>query len=437
MFDLVEFNAQAISHDKVDSGPLLEHIRSFENVVLWGAANFGEAIGAYLKKEGIRITRYWDLRAVEINTLNGVAIDLPFTGNFDPGKTMVILCINNNVLKANAWNHLQRQGYLNSIKGEYLFSGAICPFTADTGVKAHVCIDPLICRFICCERLSSIVGERARVANGPKPGEPLHLVYVCVLVNSVCSLNCKHCVQYINNYPVHKRTNVPTERVCADIRSWLGAVDSIGGVSVMGGETFLHPGIHQIASTLAEQENFGLASFPTSGTVPLDPRKLEHFRDPRLSINFGNYKRVLKPRQLEIYEKNVELVKSMGLSHTEGNTMLAWLKPSTLYDLGRTPEQMTVAKQNCHMPPRNMQIKDGKIFPCDLGVAVNNIGLGDYPEDYVDVANTPNLDELREKIRAYIDKPYYRSCGHCNNYPETTEAMVQGHLDYTQPSSDY
>jgi organic radical activating enzyme len=437
MFDAESFYAKAINPAKVDASEVLDHLRGFKDIVLWGAANFGEKIGAYLQEKGFRISNYWDVRATQIGTRNGVEVVEPFAGGYDPATTLVILCINNNVFKDNLWRRLLEEGYHNSLKGEYFFMGTCCPFTDQTGVDAHVCIEPLACRFICCERLSAIVGQRAEEAYGPKPGDPLHLVYVCVLVNSICSLDCKYCVKYINNYPVEHRTHVPTERVCADIRSWLGAVDSIGGVSVMGGETFAHPEIDVIARTLAEQKNFGLASFPTNGTVPMTPRKLEAFLDPRLSINFGNYRCVLTPHQQDIYQRNVELVKSMGISHTEGNPMFEWIKPSTLYRLDKPEEALVKAKGGCPMPPRNMQIKNGKIFPCDLGVAINNIGVADYPDDFVDVAGTPDLMELREKIRAFIDRPYYHACNHCNGYPDMCQAMVQGHLDYTRPNPEY
>lgn len=437
MFDVENFYAHAASSYGVDAGPVLEHIKSFENVVLWGAANFGTAIGAYLLKNDVKVSIYWDLRASEIKEVHGLRVMEPFTGGLDPAKTIVILCINNNVIKTSLWNRLLEMGYTNSIKGDFLFMGTVCPFTGKTGVSASVCIEPFACRFVCCERLSSIVAHRSQESNESKIGPPIHLVYACILVNSLCNLNCKYCVQYINNYPKRSHTNVPTSRVCADIRAFLGAVDSIGGVSLMGGETFLHPGIHLIADALSEQENFGLASFPTSGTVPFDPKKLEHFKDPRLSINFGNYTKLLSTKQLDIYHKNIELVKNMGLSHTVGNPMLEWLKPSTLYDLGKNVEEMTRDKQACDMPPRNLQAKNGKIHPCDLGVAIHNIGIADYPEDYVDIARTPDMNELRKKIRLFISAPYYRSCGHCNGYHSTCEAMVQGHHDYTHPSDDY
>lgn len=436
--DLERFYREAASSQSVDAGPVLEHIRSFQTVILWGAANFGAQVGAFLAKQGIRVETYWDVRASELQEVNGLPVVPPFTGEHDPEKTLVILCITNNVIKLNLWNQLRKRGYRNAIKGDLFFMGAICPFSEKTGVRASVCVDPLACRFVCCERLASIVAQRTKESSlALKPGDSIHLTYICILVNSICSLNCKYCVQFINNYPKHLRKNIPTQRVCDDIRSLLGAVDSIGGVSIMGGETFIHPEIHLIAKALSEQENFGLASFPTSGTVRMDPRKLEYFRDSRLSINFGNYTRILTERQKDLFWTNVELVKSMGLSHTVGNPMLKWLKPSTMYSLGNSPDEMRKKKEACLMPPRNMQAKNGRLHPCDLGVALNNIGIMDVEEDYVDIAGTSDLMSLREKIRAFIDRPYYLSCGYCNGYPDMCEAMMQGYHDYTKPSEDY
>ena len=426
-FDIEAFYAQAIDPStKINPTPVLDYINSFRNVILFGAANFGREIGAFLARNKVGITAYWDERADEIGMLGGSVVMKPFTGWWSNDDTLVILCINNNVLKAPLYQSVVDAGF-TCLKGEYLYMGALCPFIDQTGVKASKCIDPLVCRFICCERLTNIVASRVE----SKPGTRIDLTYVCVVVNSVCNLDCKGCVQYINNYPRNLQTNVPTGRVCQDIKRWLGTVDSIGGVSVMGGETFLHPGIHLIAEALSECENFGLASFPTNGCIPFTEEKLEYFRDPRLSINFGNYKRVLNPKQLDIFDANVELVRRMGLSHTVGNPMEKWIKPSTLYDLERTPTEMSDAKSRCHMPPRNLQAKNGKIFPCDLGVAINNIGIL-KPDDFLEIDTM-----TRDSLRAFIDRPYYLACSHCDGYHETCTAMEQGHHDFTQPSEVY
>jgi len=428
-FDLTAFYAQALDPEShSDPIEILDYINSFAHVIIYGAANFGSEIGAYLLKHGVGITAYWDERHREIIELHGTVVMKPFSGGWTPENTLVILCINNNVLKAPLYQRVVDAGF-TCLKGEYLYMGSMCPFTTETGVKASKCIDPLSCRFICCERLGNIVAERAE----PKPGPRIDLTYVCVIVNSLCTLDCKGCVQYINNYPKDRQVNIPTERVCKDIKTWLGAVDSIGGVSVMGGETFAHPEIHKIAEALSMCDNFGLASFPTNGTVPFSPWKLESFRDPRLSINFGNYRRVLDSKQLDTFDTNVEIVKSMGLSYTLGNPMQKWIKPSTLCDLGKSVGGMMHAKGACPMPPRNLQARGGRIFPCDLGVALHSIGTVDYPMDYLDI----DAPDLREQLRRFIDQPYYWTCGRCDGYHEMCEAMEQGYHDFTNLGSNY
>ena len=83
------------------------------------------------------------------------------------------------------------------------------------------------------------------------------------------------------------------------------------------------------------------------------------------------------------------------------------------------------------MPPRNLQAKNGKIFPCDLGVAINNIGIL-KPDDFLEIDTM-----TRDSLRAFIDRPYYLACSHCDGYHETCTAMEQGHHDFTQPSEVY
>ena len=84
-----------------------------------------------------------------------------------------------------------------------------------------------------------------------------------------------------------------------------------------------------------------------------------------------------------------------------------------LYDLNETEEQMIAKKKICVQPPRCMQVKNGKLHPCDFGTALYGLNIGRYEMDYVDIENTPDTAELKKKIHDFIDQPYYRTCGHC------------------------
>ena len=66
--------------------------------------------------------------------------------------------------------------------------------------------------------------------------------------------------------------------------------------------------------------------------------------------------------------------------------------------------------------------------------ALYSLNLGRYEMDYVDIEKSVSIDELREQIRAYIDQPYYRTCGHCAGMLGlTSKAAEQGYMDFKKP----
>ena len=102
--------------------------------------------------------------------------------------------------------------------------------------------------------------------------------------------------------------------------------------------------------------------------------------------------------------------------------MPEWIIPSTLNDKHFSVEEMTYKKQNCY--PRTNQLKNGKLHPCDFTNTVYNLHVADYPSDYVDFEHATGVPQLRQRIREYLDAPYYRTCGHC---------QACGDLNSTQP----
>ena len=105
-----------------------------------------------------------------------------------------------------------------------------------------------------------------------------------------------------------------------------------------------------------------------------------------------------------------------------------------MYDLGDTQEQMIEKKKRCVQPPRCMQVKNGKLHPCDFATALYSLNLGRYEMDYVDIEHSKSNDELKEKIRNFVDQPYYRVCGHCAGaLGLTSKAAEQGYMDFKKP----
>ena len=133
------------------------------------------------------------------------------------------------------------------------------------------------------------------------------------------------------------------------------------------------------------------------------------------------------------FYKNIELLREEGVPHTVGVQMAEWQIPPTMWNRHYSEETMTAKKSACKIPERCMQILNGKLYPCLYSVSLHGIGVADYPEDYVDLSQ----DNLADEIRRFMEKPYYRSCGHCGGGGGSTNmAGEQGYFDFLTERED-
>lgn len=424
MFDLEKFYQECESGNKVDCTEVFAYIRSFSHVILRGAAAQGRVLGKKLLEEGIRITAYWDQRAEEIGMVNGVLVEQPFLNEYDRDRTLIIHTIPNHVIMTRLIEEMENEGYQHIMRGDILYSAAVCDYQIGDRLSAKRCWqNGGECRSVACQKAGNIIRN---YSHEKKEGDRIDLTYCCFIINSICNLSCRDCVQYIPNYPAWARGNVPFENISRDIDIFFDMLDSAGTVSVMGGETFLHPDVAKIANKFAEKKNIGFVSFPTNGLWPIKPEQLEGIEDPRIIIAFGYYLHRATEEQKEIYAKNIELVKSYGIAYTESLPLPSWVDTCKLNKRDVDEAYMTRMKQSCTLPARNLQVKNGKVHICDKGVAIYNMGIADYPTDYLDLTQKVSRGELRERFREFDQRSFYHSCGHCEPVSESVESAIQG-----------
>lgn len=420
-FNLASYYQKAFSGEIVDNTEFLTYIKGFKYVILWGASFQGKAIGRKLIKEGIRINCYWDIRYKELEFVNGIKVCEPFTAD-ELENTLVIVCIGNRVIVKRLMGALQRKGFSHIIPGDYLYMGLLCPFNKDTGINARQCSTTMECRQVYCHRLGNII----KTMDTTDP--PLHLTSITLVINQTCSLRCKYCTSYMNEYPIKERINFPLERICKDIDVFFDAVDTVGTITVMGGEPFMHPDISEIIGHLCTKKNFGLISIATSGTYPIKEEQLEKLHDKRVNVSFSNYTQSINEKQKELFYENIRRVKASGVCYTAGLFSPEWIKPSTLYNLDMSDVEKAERKKTCE---HWHQLKNGKIHPCDFANAVYSLGVADYVTDYVDLTEEIDSQEMKEKIYHYVNRPFYETCGHhAKNNDMTAMAAEQGYFDF-------
>lgn len=420
--DIQQYYHEVQSGNNMGSHDITSYIKSFSNVVVWGASYLGKKIATYLIKQGISNFTWWDTRADEIQTVDGIPITTPFPNIEKPikDKTLVILCIGNTVIIRKLLSRLKQNGYDHVLRGDKLFMGEVCPFDITTGIDGKICNGSMTCRSMFCSRLHNIV--RCRNDKGG-----LFLPNLTIMITTHCSLKCKYCCAYMNSYPNDKKKFFSFNQIKSDIDAIFSAVDSIGSITIQGGEPFLHPDIDKIVAKLLEKENFGIVSIATNGIFKIEEEKLKEFQDNRLNVAFSGYYDALPEKTLDIYYKNIELFKKNNVPVTVGVKMPEWAIPHTLWNRHYSEEKMKSKKEICKIPERCLQIMDGKLYPCLYSVSLHGIGIADYPEDYVELSG----DQLSDRIQKFMEKPFYYSCGHCGGAGGSTGmAGEQGFFDF-------
>lgn len=394
---------------------IFSHIDSFQEIILRGAGKFGTAFGQFLLQRGTAAEKltYWDIRADELKTLNGLPVRQPFSPGGQKDKTLVINCIPNGSLSGSVGQkELFDVGYKNHLSGMALFEALMCDIKPETGFRPEVCIKTTFCNWCACKRLPSMLYRQCH-EKSPKPSaSKLVFTVATFAISQKCTLQCTHCGQYINHYAAEERVNFPLERILTDINRIFDAVDAIGYVSIIGGEPFLHPNINEIVGAILAKSNFGVLGITTNGICEISDENIACIRNKRTRIIFSDYTVALTDKQKYLFNKNIKKVTLAGISHTVGQPL--WSTPPSLIDQ-HFPEDVRIAmKSGCNSTETCKTIQNGVYFPCSTTAGVGSHHLADYSNtDWVSIDNTHSAEELRSQILQVDNQKYYQSCNHC------------------------
>lgn len=420
--DIEQFIERARNGDHQSPQAFVDYCTQFEAVIIWGAGNLGTAIGKKLLTLGIFPTCYWDMQAGNLPERNGIPVVLPFMAGLDPTTTLVLFCIGNVAVGPNIFRQLGDNGWPHVIHGNDLLQALLCPLTNEKPADTRICNSFDICSVCSCERLHNIVRINAARQQNIPVAEAMSFDRVHFIVNNVCNLKCTHCFVYINTYTKERKQNVATSQILSDINVVMKSISSFGVVNIFGGEPFMHKNIEQIVGRVLEYDNFGSVIVNTNGIAKIKPRQLTSMQDQRVRLAFSNYLEVLDAKKSAIFFENIETARALGIQAKYQNSLPTWNMSSTLHNLGDSAETMFEKKRACGV--RFLYVFDGKIFPCSFTLSIYDLGIADYPTDYVvlDADKDPAL--IRAEIGEMLQRSHYRSCGHCESFG--SPALVAG-----------
>jgi len=432
MFTIEKFYKDAYAGNAMnDIQGLCSYINQFQNMVLWGAGNLGEAVGKKLLEIGARISAYWDAKYQEKKELNGVNVIEPFSGGFDKRNTLVIFCIANVPMAPPLLAKLEQNGWQSQLRGLAILQGLICPFERGKTIDPGICAKMKTCTVCSCERLSNLM--KAQVANKQQIREEDVLAFdrIHFIINNFCNLKCTHCYMYMNSYPTERKKNVKFDVLRRDICLLMTAVDSFGVVNVFGGEPFLHPQLNDIVGQILKYDNFGSLIVNTNGAAQMHDEQMMNLKDSRIRLAFSNYKGALTEQQEEKVLRNLQHAQALGINAQMMNELPTWNISSTLGNNHCSEKEMKDCKDRCGV--KFLYVFDHKVYPCAFSLSLKDLEVADYQDTYIDldVANTPQ--KLRKAIKDLFAKDYFRSCGHCDNMgPGGAFAPIAGEQGFSE-----
>ncbi len=397
------------------SEEILRYLSRFDRVILRGAGIFGAALGEHLLGLGIEAKRmvYWDLRHDELGSLHGVPVESPYSSG-DPDSALIITCIPNGSVSGNSIEQeAERSGFRHILSGMALFEALMCPMNLEKGFEPKICVDTPFCNWCSCKKLTHIlrsdVGRKSAV---PIRDASLVFPVLTIVVNQKCTLACTHCGQYINHYGESERVNFPLERVLQDVDRILAAVDAVGFLSVIGGEPFLHPELGRILDHILTKPNVGVVGVTTNGVCKMDEALLLGLPKERVRLFFSDYRCSLDEKQKAVFERNIERVRRLGISHSVGRPL--WLMPPSLKAGGKSEAQRIELRRGCASPDTCKTVQNGVFYPCSITAAVGTHGLNRFDKDWV-ALDQRSPAQIADDLRTLLAAPCYESCDYCGD----------------------
>jgi hypothetical protein len=392
------------------STEILDAIKRFPHIVLRGAGNPGRETGEFLLDMGCEKEKivYWDERADSLQNVEGIPVSLSFRQRLDPQHTLLIRCIMR--MLPNDDENYALHGYSHHIQGILLRMIFACPFYIGTGRALSLCKKSQDC--ILCRCPKALGKGDVFILNQGENEDEFVLDRISFHITQKCTLQCRHCIQYINHYPSGERVHFPLQRIQRDIDLLLGVHDFVRILRLLGGETFLHPDVSKIIEYILGKKNFGILEIITNGVCKISQDAFRAMRNERCWIRFSDYRENLNDTQKFLFERNVEETARQGIRYSFFRS--EWLTPSVLKKMKYTREHMEGMKQNCISHKHCRLATNGVYYPCEFARGIAQHHIADYETDKVRL-DEGSIEELRARIIACNQRTFYPSCAHCDS----------------------
>jgi len=248
--------------------------------------------------------------------------------------------------------------------------------------------------------------------------KPLIARRLAIVPTTMCTLNCKHCGDFLFTGGVERR-DIPFEKVCADIDACFDLFDRVEWLQFVGGEVYIYSDFAKLLRYSQKyRDRFDKLIIETNATAAPNAEEqaamLEYGKD--LFVYISDYGDLSYQRDefVDFMDKN-GIEYSRKKYYGENQYYDGWIDNTNPKDLKEPGDVLEVTSKNCPQNKlKNMHVYDGKLHRCSNSCFMLELGVFPPKErDFIDLRdNSLSREEKREIIGEFYDYARH-SCRYC------------------------
>ncbi|MFZ5968956.1 MAG: radical SAM protein [Bacillota bacterium] len=239
--------------------------------------------------------------------------------------------------------------------------------------------------------------------------DKLTIYMVGVVVTEKCSLNCKDCSLLIPYYKNPK--NYDKDVIIKSMKTLSESVDAIEALTLLGGESLLHPDVLEICEEASKLKNVERIHILTNGTIVPSKESLERLRPSLTYMIINDYGKMSdKKEKLKnaCYDCNIEC-------HVYPETE-SWYPVKMPEKHDRSSDEKANIFALCTWGRQCMELQNGKFHICGYSASGTELGvIHSTDQDYVNLVDGElTIPQIRAKLDNLLNHvSYITACDYC------------------------
>lgn len=243
-----------------------------------------------------------------------------------------------------------------------------------------------------------------------KTANSLLLKSVTVFITTKCNLRCRECSSFVPYIESPKHYDV--KKLNEDLNGVLGVFGTLERVTLLGGETLLHPELPLLLRELNRNRSIELICLITNATILPKEEALKEMQNPKFIMRISDYGKLSTK-----LDRLIELLESRNIRY-ELTNYTYWNENSKIQRYNDTDIELRYKFSKC-VASLSFYMMDGKLYYCNNAAILCELGaLPDSPDNYVDLRENNNISKLNGKIINFYERmrngDYTDACRYCN-----------------------